>query len=180
METKWYKFSVYDITEIAMLVAFAVILDLPGLKIKLTAGAGSISITMVPLILLALRFNIFKSFVGIGLVYGLITNLIDGYGFITFPLDYLLAYGSLSLVSLFRPQKMDKLTVIRILLIAVGIIVGGLLRIFFSTLSGVLLYQYTFIASFLYNLPLIGISLLISLGIVVLTYPLMHKHLQSI
>ena len=177
---KWYRLSINDITEIAILVAFAVLLDLPGLKIKLSGGAGSISLTMVPLIILALRFNIFKSFLSIGIVYGLITNLFDGYGFITYPLDYLLAYGSLSLISIFRPQKRDKLTVIRISLITIGIILAGALRIFFSTLSGVVLYDYTFKASLLYNLPLIGFSLLASLAIILLTYPLIHKHMQHI
>ncbi|HZJ89309.1 MAG TPA: energy-coupled thiamine transporter ThiT [Bacilli bacterium] len=180
MEQKWYRLSIYDITEIAILVAFAVILDLPGLKIKLSAGPGSISLTMVPLILLALRFNMFKSFIGIGIVYGLITNIIDGYGFITFPLDYLLGYGSLALISLFRPEKHAQLTLKRILLISLGVFLGGAFRILFSTISGVLLYSYTFIASFLYNLPLIGISLAASFLLVIITYPLMHKHLQNI
>lgn len=179
MEQKWYRLTINDITEIAILVAFAVILDLPGLKIKLSAGPGSISLTMVPLILLALRFNAFKSFIGIGVVYGLITNIIDGYGFITFPLDYLLGYGSLALISFFRPDKYTKLTFKRILFISLGIILGGAFRVLFSTLSGILLYSYTFIASLLYNLPLIGISLAASFVLVIITYPLMHKHLQN-
>lgn len=163
-----------------MLVAFAIILDLPTFKIKLSSGAGSIGITMVPLIILALRFNIFKSFLSIGIVYGLLTNLIDGYGFITYPFDYLLAYGSLSLISLVRVKRDEPLTILRLVFITLAIFLTGALRVMFSTISGVLLYDYTFSASFLYNLPLIGFSLLISFGVVIISYPLIHRHMRTI
>ena len=46
------EFQVRDIAEMAMLIAIAIGLDLPGLKIRVGVNGGSISFTMVPLLIL--------------------------------------------------------------------------------------------------------------------------------
>lgn len=168
----------HDITEIAILVALAIILDLGPFKIKLSGGAGSISITMVPLIILALRFNFYKSFIAIGVVYGVITAIFDGYGIQYFPFDYLLGYGALSLISFFRVKHHEKLKFWRFLLIVAMIFVSGLLRIIFSTISGVIILSFTFRDAFIYNVLPIGISLIVSAIVVSITYPLIHRHMR--
>ncbi|MDY0015832.1 MAG: energy-coupled thiamine transporter ThiT [Bacteroidales bacterium] len=150
---KRFKLTIKDIAEIAMLVSLAVLLDRDGLKIRLGAQSGSISLTMVPLFVLALRHGLIKSFIGIGIIYGLLTNLLDGYGFITYPLDYLLAYGSLSLLSLFRPvlYRKYKHWIFNYLWLTLAIVSAVTIRLVFHVISGIVIYETNFIGSLTYN-----------------------------
>lgn len=162
------QFSIYDIVESAMLVAIAIALDLPGLKIRIGANGGSISFTMIPLIILALRQGFAKGFLSIGIVYGFITCLLDGWGLYTFPFDYFLAYGSLSIIGLlsdklFKNLKDNKPSWLHYVLLGGGVILITTTRLLFATLSGVILYETEFLASLslnsLYVLPSGGVCL---------------------
>ncbi len=150
---KKFQFTVREIAEIAMLVALAVLLDRDGLKIRLGSQSGSLSLTMVPLIVIALRHGLLKGFLAIGVVYGLITNLLDGYGFATYPFDYLLAYGSLSLIALGKPllEKTYKQPWVNYVLLAAAIVAVAAIRLVFHTISGMLLYEVDLIGSLAYN-----------------------------
>lgn len=152
---KYFVFSVKDIVEIAMLVAMAIVLDLPGLKIHIGTNGGSISFSIVPLFILAFRKGVFKGFIGIGIVYGLLTCFIDGWGIQTYPFDYLLAYGSLSIVGLFRkyvfPENADNYSFKRIMFLLISVILATFLRLVFSTMSGMILYELNFVGSISYN-----------------------------
>lgn len=150
------EYSIYEIVETAMLIALAIGLDLPGLKIPLGVSGGSISFTMVPLFILCLRQGPIKGFLGCGVVYGIITCLLDGWGLQTFPLDYLLGYGSLCVIGFFKPlifkRNVTKFNIKGAIFIVVGVLLSSLLRLLFSSLSGVVLYETDFVASVLYNL----------------------------
>lgn len=160
------QFSIKDIVETAMLVALAIALDLPGLKIRIGASGGSISFTMIPLFILALRQGFTKGFLSIGIVYGFTTCLIDGWGLYTYPFDYLLAYGFLSIVGFFKSYLLDKVEKPKIkhyIILASSIVGATTLRLLFSTLSGIILYETEFVASLTYNmlyvLPSGGVAL---------------------
>ena len=102
MEKRKSFLSVKEMVEMALLVALAVVLDLDGFKISLSADGGSIGFTMVPLFILGYRHGFFKSLIGVGVIYGLTTALLDGHGLMYYPFDYLIAYGvSISIGSLF-------------------------------------------------------------------------------
>ncbi len=149
-----HEYTVYEMVETALLISLAVGLDLDGLKITLSANGGSISFTCVPLILLALRHGFVKGFIGAGIIYGLITCLIDGYGLITYPLDYLLGFGSMAIVGLFRNKIIGENTSYNwkgIVFLCVGIIVATLGRFLAGSLSGTILYQVDFVESMIYN-----------------------------
>lgn len=160
-------YSTYDIVEGAMLIGIAIALDLPGLKIRLGTGGGSISFTTIPLIILALRQGPTKGFIGIGIIYGLITCLLDGWGLATYPFDYLLGYGSLCVVGYFKPLIFigDKVRFKGFLFLGIGIVISVFLRLCSGILSSMVLYQYNFIGALSYNalyvLPSGGISLVI-------------------
>ena len=51
--------------------------------------------------------NFIKSFLLIGVCYGLIACLKDGYGMNTYLFEYFLAYGCVSITSLFKKQILD-------------------------------------------------------------------------
>lgn len=148
-------FSVYEIVEAAMLIALAVGLDLPGLKIQLGANGGSIGFTMVPLLVLALTEGPLKGFLGAGVIYGLITCLLDGWGLYTYPFDYLLGYGSIALFGFFSPlilgSGQTKYNAKGALFIVTGTAAAILARLLMASLSGVIFYEFTFPASLAYN-----------------------------
>lgn len=123
---------------------------MPFLKFKIGSNGGSISFSMVPLLIIALKKGPFKSFIAIGIIYSMITCLTDGSPLYTFPFDYLLGYGSLCFVG-FVPiihVKIDKNYYLIFILITVFSV---LLRLLFSTISGILFYNIKFIPSLAYN-----------------------------
>ncbi len=165
--------TIRDIAEIAMLVSIAILLDRDGLKIRLGSQSGSLSLTMVPLLVLALRQGLVKAFFGIGIVYGLVTNLLDGYGFVTYPIDYFLAYGSLSLIALFRPliNKKYPHLVFNYIWLAVSIISVVAIRYVFHVLSGIVIYEATLLFSLSYNAIFVILpSLAITIPVMILLY----------
>ncbi len=176
---KWFGriFTVRGITEMAIFVAMGIIFDLPFLKIRFSEGV-SLSLTMVPLFIIALRFPIVDSFLGIGVVYGFTTVLIDGYKLISYPLDYLLAYGSIALASLFRFYIFNRHNkkYLRYLVLALSVVVGVSMRIFWSTINGVLLYgSPTLLASFIYNAPAMAASGVLVIIVLFLLFPTLEK-----
>lgn len=159
-ERKKIIYTIYDIVEMAMLVSIAVVLD-TFVKIPLGATGGSINVAMVPLIVLALRHDASKTFVATGLIYGLATCLTDGYGLIYLPFDYVLGFGSVAFVSLFRhliinDKKINILSFIYLLISLIGVFV---LRTLASTISSMVYYGYSFIEGVIYNVTYIGPSL---------------------
>lgn len=168
------KFQINEIVEIAMLVALAVILDLPFLKIKVVEAGGSISFIMVPLAIIALRHGLVKGFIANGIIFGLTTCLIDGYGFFTFPFDYLLGFGSIAVVGLFKQfilqEGNKKLNWKGVLFLSLSFILGMIGRTLSSTISGIVFYGLDFLGSLVYQLTYLGPSMLICLVALILLY----------
>jgi thiamine transporter ThiT len=158
------EFSTYQIVEMAMLVGIAIVLDLPGLKIKLPSG--SIGFTMVPLFILVLLQGPIKGFIGAGLVYGFVTCVLDGWGLATFPLDYMLGYGSLALLGIFKSYILNdntaKFNLRGVLYLSIGVIISIAGRLLASTISGVIYYEVAFWPSMAIN----AVPILSSAGIV--------------
>ena len=178
-----HQYSTYDLVEMAMLIALAVALDLPGAKIRIGASGGSISFTMVPLVILALRQGPAKGFIGAGVIYGLITCLLDGWGLFSYPFDYLLGYGSLCVVGFFRPlifpetpREGTKSTIVGILFLSLGVVLAVIARWLFATISGVILWETEFVASLVYNASYV----LPSGGITLVSLILLYKPIQII
>ncbi len=146
--------GIKDIVEIAIFVAAAIVLDMPFFKIKIGQNGGSISFVMIPLAALCLRKGFVKGIISCGLIFGVLDCLIDPYGFVTYPFDYLLAFGSMSLFGLFSKSilnKQGKMTLKRIQIVVVTLLVLTI-RILSHTLSGIIYYQpITFFESLSYN-----------------------------
>lgn len=167
------QFTINDIVEIAVFVSLAIVLDLSIFEIKVVANGGSISLMMVPLVLISLRKGFVKGFIACGVVFGLLSCLIDGYGFITYPLDYLLGFGSMALVGLFRPLIMNKeakITVKGVLFLLLAIIVACIGRTAASTISGIVIYETPFVESLIYQLTYMGPSMILLIVLSLLLY----------
>ena len=150
------EYSVRDIVESAMLVALAVGLDLPGLKFKIGANGGSISFTMVPLFVLALRLGTLKGFIASAIVYGSITCLLDadGGGLNAYIFDYFLGYGSIAIIGFFRYfilKKDGKYSLTGFLFLILGVVLSIAGRLTASTISGMVFWETPFVESLIYN-----------------------------
>lgn len=166
-----YKYSMKDIVESAMLVAMAIVLDLKGLKLSLFPGGGSISLTMLPLFILAIRMGPIKGFIGIGIIYAFLACLKDGYGFEFLPFDYILGFGSIAIFGFFRKQILDSEKIGKgILFICLGALISTILRLAFSTISGMIIAGYDFVGSLVYNATYIPLSGAVSLAILLVLY----------
>lgn len=163
MKKAIFGFTVRDIAEIAIMCALAIVLD-KFVKISFAPTGGSINLAMFPLYLVALRHGPFKGFLAGGIVFGLTTCLLDGYGMQTYPLEYLVAFGACGLLGFVSKyyylnfSKSNKQTIISILLVVVSIILAAIIRIGAATIDSIVLYEYELGPALAYNIPYIGIS----------------------
>lgn len=119
------------LVECAILIALAVVLSY--LKFDLGAQGGSVSLVMLPLILIALRHGTVWG-LATGLVFGFVKCVLGdglGWGIPSILLDYVLAYGMIGFAGLFRKMKLG---------VVWGTLVAGFGRFIIHFLSGVLLY----------------------------------------
>ena len=165
------KISVREMTETAMLIGLAIVLDLPFLKFRIGINGGSVSLTMVPLFILALRVGPIKSFIYIAIIYSFLECLIDGEPLYSLPFDYCLAYGSIALTGCFRKLILtEKVTFKGILFLVLSVVVCGALRILSSSISSVLFYEVTYLAGIIYNATYIGPACALTLVVLLLLY----------
>lgn len=175
MKKTTFIFSVHDIVEIAMFIAIAIVLD-QFLKIPLGATGGSINLSMVPIFIISLRHGWFKGLIASGIIYGFITCLIDAYGIQTYPFDYLLGFSGTCVLGFFARYINDnKNFAIKILLVILSVLIWATIRLFASSLSSVLIWDYTWDAALLYNVSYVGFS---AIGVAVvlagLLYPIIR------
>ena len=163
MKKGLFDFNVHDIVEIAMFVSIALILD-NFLKIPLGASGGSINLSLLPLVFLALRHGWFKGLFAGGFVYGLITCLLDNYGPASYPLDYLVGFGSTCIIGLFAPYinnnygKSPLKTILSYVFVILSVVIWATTRLFASSCNSVLLWEYGFKEALIYNLSYVFIS----------------------
>lgn len=161
-----------QIAEEGVLLALAFVLNL--VKIPIGATGGSINFQMLPLMIIALRHGPAHGFIAGGIVYGLLTCLTDGYGFACYPFDYLIGFGSVAVMGLFRNQIFGEEQEGYNLKGLIFILVGGLLSTFIryigSNVSSIVVYGYTLKAALAYNSIYIPLSGLIATVAFMLLY----------
>lgn len=160
------RMTVADMTEISMLCAVAIVLDVVFHYVPNISGqAGSISIATLPLYLIALRHGPAKGFLASGLVYGLITCFTDGYGLFLYPLDYLVAFGGICIIGFFQKWIIGKdqtgYNLKGELFILLSVILSAVVRMVGSCASSMFNYGYSFTAALVANGIYIPVSALI-------------------
>lgn len=174
--------TVRDIAEQGMLIAMAFVLNL--IKLFEAPGGGSVNLQMLPLFLLALRHGPINGLISGGIVYGMITCLTDGWGIQFYPFDYLLGFGSVAIVGLFKNYIFNgnsKYNFKSILFLVISIIASSCVRFLGGILSSMIYYYNNdaFIdgltKSLIYNVPYIFISAGIALIAMIALYPVLAK-----
>ena len=153
--------------ETAIMIALAVVLSF--VKVWSMPQGGTVSLTMLPLFVLAFRRGFFPALLG-GVIYGAISIIFDGviYHPMSILLDYTLAYGALAVAGLFKKNYFG---------IAIGTTVGTALRYVCSLLSGAVLFaqyapegQNPWIYSLIYNATYMVPELIICVVALVILY----------
>ena len=167
MKSSFFKFSVRDITEIAVMCALAIVLD-RFVKIPIGATGGSFNIAAVPLFVIAFRHGWFKGLIGAGVVFG----------FQYFVFDYFVAFGSIAIAGLFGPmifKNFNKKSAINKVYAALFIIlvtaIFCVIRTLSASMDSMIFYGYTFGASVAYNIGYVGPSAGIVAAILILLLP---------
>ncbi len=164
--------SARDIAEEGILIAMA--FGLNFIKISVNGGAGSINFQMLPLFLIALRHGPSHGLICGGIVYGLLTCLTDGYGFVTYPFDYLIGFGSIAILGFFRNQIFSENQKDYNLKGELFLLLGGVLatamRFIGSTASSMIIYGYSLEAAALYNVTYIPASGAVAIVIIMALY----------
>lgn len=175
------------LTEIALAVALAAVLNLPYLRIQLpfNIAGGTISLNMLPLFVIALRRGVLPGLVA-GMLYGCVDALIDPY--IVHPaqflLDYPVAYGMVGLSGLAsglwrRSAQTEK----RHLAVLVGAAVLGVAGRFAAHwLSGVIFFgsyapkgQPVWLYSLIYQSTYLLPSLALTLAAALAVFPALER-----
>ena len=141
-----YTYEVYtvsEISEMAILIAMAIIFQY--IKIYSTPY-GSINLQIIPLAMIAMRCKSSRAFLASGIIFGMITCLLDGYGLYTFPLEYLIAFGSVSILSFFRKTLLvEGRPLIRgFFLIPLALGLATTIRYFCTIADSVIFWEVTF------------------------------------
>lgn len=177
MKKETFTFSIRDITEIAMLCALAIVLD-KFVKIPIGATGGSLNIAAFPLFVIALRHGWFKGLIGGGVVFGLISCLLDGYGMQCYPFEYFLAFGSVCILGIFgnyinnalnNGRKVDIVKAYGLIILSVCAF--ALIRLAGATIDSIIIYGYKFGPALTYNIPYVLPSAGLVLAIIILLVP---------
>jgi len=147
---------VHRMTEIAVLIAMATVLEIAFSWIPRQPQGGSISISMLPILVLTYRHGIKIGFFS-GLIFGLINWMIPGFPvwvhWIEGPVDYILAYGVIGLAGIVFLYFEDNIKTFTI-----AAILAGLFRYIVHFFSGIFIFgeftpegQSTWFYSITYN-----------------------------
>lgn len=126
------------ITEIAILIALAIVIEAVSKFIPSLPQGGSINVATLPIFILAYRHGI-KWGVISGMVYGLLSYMFFGafYHWASIVIDYGLAFGVIGFSGIFRIFGKDS-----IWSFSFGVVFGSILRFIMHTISGVIVFSY--------------------------------------
>lgn len=163
------------LTESAVLVSIAVLFELVSKLIPFLQMpyGGSVSLTMLPIIIVAYRHGIGYGMMS-GMVFGIVNFLVDGYAFFwgSFVFDYGLAFVVLGLAGLFSKKVLKG----HVWAFVAGIVLASTLRYLVHSFSGVIFFaeyagdKHVVLYSFvLYNGPYMLGSMIacIALGLII-------------
>lgn len=145
----------------ALCIAISFVLSYIRL-LKMPQGGSITPASMLPIMMFAYAFGFGPGLV-CSMAYGVLQMFQDMeiLGWVQATLDYVLAFGSLALVALFRNWKSP-------FNFSVGVVVAGIVRVFFHVLSGVVYFaEYApegmnpLVYSLVYNLSSAGVDALI-------------------
>jgi thiamine transporter len=158
------RLNVRQIALMGMLVSLSIVFD-AVFKFYQLANGGSINLAMVGLVLIALSFSWWQSWLAIAVIFGGLTAFLDGYiNFYVF--DYFLALSGFVVISWFRKKILLTQELTGFFTLTWTFIIAFLWRFMMHVISGVLYFDVDLAGSFLYNLSYLLPSFFLSYAII--------------
>ena len=158
------RLNVRQIALMGMLVSLSIVFD-AVFKFYQLANGGSINLAMVGLVLIALSFSWWQSWLAIAVIFGGLTAFLDGYiNFYVF--DYFLALSGFVVISWFRKKILLTQELTGFFTLTWTFIIAFLWRFMMHVISGVLYFDVDWAGSFLYNLSYLLPSFFLSYAII--------------
>lgn len=171
--------KIITLVETAIVAALAIVLNMYT-PFQLWPNGGSITLTMVPIAILAFRRGIISGMTA-GLITGLILLVLPG-AFYAHPvqiiLDYPLAFALLGIAGWSSIKKNTTKQSTQNIKVIIGLFTAGILRLLSHFLSGIIFFadyapkgQSVYVYSFVYNASFILPEIIISIiAVIVLLY----------
>jgi len=174
------------IVEIALTAALAAVLSMFAVKLPINFAGGTISLSMVPIFVLALRRGAIAGVLA-GVLFGMADMLIEP--FFIMPqqvfLDYIVAFAAVGLAGLGSAaynKALDRSQWLALLVAVPFMVLGGAGRFAAAWTSGVLFFganapagQPVWLYSIVYNLSYIVPSLVVSVTAALLVLPVLER-----
>ena len=179
LKLKKVLFTTREIAEISMMVALAVVLD--KIKIQVGISGGSINASALPLMILSIRIGFIKGVFASSILFGVITNIIDGWGIQTLPFDYMIGFFGYAFPGLFyyifsKTCFKNKELASLMTSFAIGSVCAFIVRMFGSGLSSYLIYNvHDIIEILVYNYIYVGVSALTCLALSLMLSPAIKR-----
>lgn len=169
------------ITEVSILVALAIVIELVSKVIPSLPQGGSINVATLPLFVLAYRHGVKWGLIS-GFIYGLLSYMLFGafYHWASILLDYGLAFGVIGFSGVFRYIGKDN-----VWSFSIGIVFGSILRFIMHFISGVIVFSWIFgynegVNAFWYSLTYNATYILPSMILVLIVGLVVFKPIQLI
>lgn len=162
-------------------VMIALAMALSYVDIPLGFQGGSINLTMIPLLVFALRYGCVPGML-VGLVFGTMKFFFAGgtaLNWVSMLFDYSVAYAAVGVAGLFRNIKNGDM---------IGTVAGGLLRFIVHFISGVTVYaeyaESTYLGlntanKYIYSAVYNGVYMLPSIVICIILVPVIYRILEK-
>lgn len=153
------KLSINDITEISLFFALSLILKLDFFKIRIgiLSNVGSISLSFLPLFVIALRSSFIKSFIAFAFFYPVLLAMYKIRPPLIYLFDYILPITSFSIISIFRNKILSEKKSVSYSSLIFCFFIIFIFCLLSHTLSGCISYNSTFLnALYLDGLYVIG------------------------
>jgi thiamine transporter len=162
------RLSARQIALMGMLVAITIVLD-AVFKFYQQANGGSINLAMVGLVLIALSFGWWQSWLAITIVFGLLTAFLDGY-IVYYLFDYFLALSGFVVISLMRKTIIATNELKGIFTLTWTFVIAFAWRVLMHVISGVLYFEVDWAGSLAYNLTYLLPSFFIGFAVILTLY----------
>jgi thiamine transporter ThiT len=162
------RLSIRQMALMGMLVAISIVLD-TFFKVYQQANGGSINLAMVGLVLIALSFGWWQTWLATTIVFGLLTAFLDGY-IAYYLFDYFLALSGFVVIALMRKTILASNELKGLFTLTWTFAVAFTWRLLMHVISGVIYFEVDWAGSFAYNISYLMPSFFISFAIILTLY----------
>jgi thiamine transporter ThiT len=162
------RLNIRQMSLMGMLVAISIVLD-AVFKFYQQVNGGSINLAMVGLVLIALSFGWWQTWLATTIVFGLLTAFLDG-DIAYYLFDYFLALSGFVVIALMRKTIIASNELKGLFTLTWTFAVAFSWRLLMHVISGVLYFEVDWAGSLAYNLTYLLPSFFLSFAVILTLY----------